>query len=114
VKPIHVKPIHVTKRAFDFLIALAALLVLAPVLVGIAAAGCGGCARVLPGAHPRLPPEQLPAAPGTEGRVRRSIWIIGVPAVMIHALVDDPFARFGVSAWTFLVIGMRELDRESH
>jgi O-antigen ligase len=47
-------------------------------------------------------------------RVRRSVWSIGVPAVMIHALVDYPFARFGVSAWTFLLIGMRELDREPH
>jgi O-antigen ligase len=47
-------------------------------------------------------------------RARRSIWVIGVPAVMIHALVDYPFARFGVSAWTFLLIGMRELDRDSH
>ena len=47
-------------------------------------------------------------------RVRRSIWMIGVAAVMIHALVDYPFARFGVSGWTFLLIGMRELDRDAH
>jgi O-antigen polymerase len=47
-------------------------------------------------------------------RARRSIWLIGVPVVMIHALVDYPFARFGVSAWTFLLIGMRELDRDPH
>jgi hypothetical protein len=33
---------------------------------------------------------------------------------MIHALVDYPIARFGVSAWTFLLIGMRELDRDPH
>ena len=47
-------------------------------------------------------------------RVRGSIWTIGVPTVMIHALVDYPFARFGVSAWTFLLIGMRELDPGGH
>ena len=47
-------------------------------------------------------------------RARGSIWAIGVPAVMIHALVDYPFARFGVSAWTFLLIGMRELDPGEH
>lgn len=45
---------------------------------------------------------------------RRSVWMIGVIAVMIHALVDYPFARFGVSGWTFLLIGMRELRSESH
>ena len=47
-------------------------------------------------------------------RARRSIWMIGVPAVMLHSLVDYPFARFGVSAWIFLLIGMRELDHDPH
>jgi O-antigen ligase len=47
-------------------------------------------------------------------RARSAIWIIGVPAVMIHALVDYPFARLGISAWIFLLIGMRELDRDTH
>ena len=35
----------------------------------------------------------------------RSIWGLGVLAVFLHALVDYPFARFGVSAWAFLLIG---------
>jgi O-antigen ligase len=40
----------------------------------------------------------------------RSIWGIGVPAVFIHALVDYPFARFGVAAWLFILAGA--LDSE--
>jgi O-antigen ligase len=35
----------------------------------------------------------------------RSVWGLGVLAVFLHALVDDPFARFGVAAWQFLLIG---------
>ena len=35
----------------------------------------------------------------------RSIWGIGVPAVFLHALVDYPFARLGVAAWLFILIG---------
>ena len=38
----------------------------------------------------------------------RSVWGIGVPAVFVHALVDYPFARFGVSAWLFLLAGALE------
>jgi O-antigen ligase len=35
----------------------------------------------------------------------RSIWGIGVPALFLHALVDYPFARLGISAWVFLLAG---------
>ncbi len=38
----------------------------------------------------------------------RSVWGIGVPAVFVHALVDYPFARFGVSAWLFILAGALE------
>jgi O-antigen ligase len=40
----------------------------------------------------------------------RSIWGIGVPAVFLHALVDYPFARFGIVAWVFILVGA--LDRK--
>ena len=46
--------------------------------------------------------------------LRRRMWMLGVAAVMVHALADFPFARFGVSAWTFLLIGMREVDARKH
>jgi O-antigen ligase len=35
----------------------------------------------------------------------QSVWGIGIIVVFLHGLVDYPFARFGVSAWTFLLIG---------
>ena len=35
----------------------------------------------------------------------RSIWGIGILAVFLHALVDYPFARLGISAWVFLLLG---------
>ncbi len=35
----------------------------------------------------------------------RSIWGIGALAVFLHALVDYPFARFGIAAWVFVIIG---------
>jgi O-antigen ligase len=35
----------------------------------------------------------------------RSVWGWGVIAVFLHAFVDYPFARFGVSAWTMALIG---------
>ena len=38
----------------------------------------------------------------------RSIWGIGVPAIFLHALVDYPFARFGVAAWLFILAGALE------
>ncbi|HEV2198924.1 MAG TPA: O-antigen ligase family protein [Bryobacteraceae bacterium] len=50
----------------------------------------------------------------------RSIWGLGVIAVFLHALVDYPFARFGVSAWTMALIGalgadeMRKVSVRAH
>lgn len=41
----------------------------------------------------------------------RSIWGIGVLAVFLHALVDYPFARFGVAAWEFLLLGVLAHER---
>ena len=41
----------------------------------------------------------------------RSIWGIGIPAIFLHALVDYPFARFGVTAWLFILIGALESNR---
>ena len=38
----------------------------------------------------------------------RTIWGIGVLAVFLHALVDYPFARFGVAGWLFILIGAFE------
>jgi O-antigen ligase len=38
----------------------------------------------------------------------RTIWGIGVPAIFVHALVDYPFARFGVAAWLFILAGALE------
>lgn len=36
----------------------------------------------------------------------RSVWGLGVIAVCLHALVDYPFARFGVCGWYFALLGM--------
>ncbi len=50
----------------------------------------------------------------------RSVWGLGVLAVFLHAVVDYPFARFGVSAWTMTFIGalgadeMREVPVRAH
>lgn len=41
----------------------------------------------------------------------RSIWGVGVLAVFLHALVDYPFARLGVAAWLFILIGVLESNR---
>jgi len=41
----------------------------------------------------------------------RSVWGLGVVAVFLHALVDFPLARFGISAWTFVLIGALENTR---
>ncbi len=35
-----------------------------------------------------------------------SVWGIGVLALCLHALVDYPFARFGVCGWYFALLGM--------
>ncbi|MGA8030054.1 MAG: O-antigen ligase family protein [Bryobacteraceae bacterium] len=42
----------------------------------------------------------------------RSVWGIGVIAVCLHALVDYPFARFGVCGWYFALLGMLAAYRE--
>jgi len=34
-----------------------------------------------------------------------SVWGIGTVAVFLHALVDYPFARFGLTAWNFALMG---------
>jgi O-antigen ligase len=36
----------------------------------------------------------------------RSVWGIGILGCFLHGLVDYPFARFGISAWLFLLLGM--------
>lgn len=36
----------------------------------------------------------------------RSVWGVGVVAIGIHAVVDYPFARFGVCGWYFALISM--------
>ncbi|HEY7211050.1 MAG TPA: O-antigen ligase family protein [Bryobacteraceae bacterium] len=36
----------------------------------------------------------------------RSTWGLGLIAVCLHALVDYPFARFGVCGWYFCLLGM--------
>jgi O-antigen ligase len=41
----------------------------------------------------------------------RSVWGIGIPAIFLHALVDYPFARFGITAWVFVLIGTLEGQR---
>jgi len=41
----------------------------------------------------------------------RTIWGLGVPAVFLHAVVDDPFARTGVAAWVFILAGAMEATR---
>jgi O-antigen ligase len=43
----------------------------------------------------------------------RSVWGIGVPAIFVHALVDYPFARFGVAAWVFILVGALEREGRS-
>lgn len=50
----------------------------------------------------------------------RSVWGIGVLGCFLHALVDYPFARLGVSAWIFLLLGilaagnLREVRQQVH
>ncbi len=47
----------------------------------------------------------------------RSIWGIGILAVFLHALVDYPFARFGLTAWNFALLGassVRGVSAVSH
>ncbi len=50
----------------------------------------------------------------------RTGWGIGVLGCFLHAVVDYPFARLGISAWIFIMLGMlaasdlRELRHPSH
>ncbi len=39
-------------------------------------------------------------------RTRSCPWSFGVLAAFVHALVDYPFARFGISIWAFLLAGL--------
>ena len=42
----------------------------------------------------------------------RSGWGIGLVALFLHALVDYPFAKFGLTAWTFALAGMLQAQGE--
>jgi O-antigen ligase len=48
------------------------------------------------------------------------VWGIGILAAFLHAIVDYPFARFGLTAWTFTLIGaldaaeVREVNPSVH
>lgn len=35
----------------------------------------------------------------------RSVWGTGVVGIFLHAIVDYPFSRFGITAWCFILIG---------
>jgi O-antigen ligase len=54
------------------------------------------------------------------GKGWRSGWGIGVAGCFLHGLVDYPFARLGVAAWVFIIMGMlaasdlREVRRSRH
>jgi len=41
----------------------------------------------------------------------RSIWGVGVVAICLHALVDDPFSRLGTAGWIFALAGVLETTR---
>jgi O-antigen ligase len=41
----------------------------------------------------------------------KSLWGIGVVAVMVHSLVDYPFMRLGLAAWIFVLLGALEAGR---
>ncbi len=59
----------------------------------------------------------LVLAVAVSGPAVRSIWGIGILAVFLHALVDYPFARFGLTAWNFALLGalsVREVSPASH
>jgi O-antigen ligase len=40
----------------------------------------------------------------------RSRWGVGVVGCFLHAVVDYPFARFGISAWLFILLGILASD----
>jgi len=39
-------------------------------------------------------------------RIRTKPWAIGLLAVLVHALVDYPFARAGVALWFAILLGI--------
>jgi O-antigen ligase len=47
----------------------------------------------------------LTLAVGMSVRAVRSVWGIGILAAFLHALVDYPFVRCGLTAWDFTLIG---------
>ena len=47
----------------------------------------------------------LTLALGMSARAVRSVWGIGILAAFLHALVDYPFVRCGLTAWDFTLIG---------
>jgi len=47
----------------------------------------------------------LALAAGMSVRAVRSIWGIGILAAFLHALVDYPFVRCGLTAWDFTLMG---------
>ena len=42
----------------------------------------------------------------------RSRWGIGLLAILLHALVDYPFAKFGLTTWIFALAGMLQAQGE--
>jgi O-antigen ligase len=57
---------------------------------------------------------------GIAAPAARSVWGLGILAALVHALVDYPFARFGLTAWNFALIGalsaaeVREVNQTVH
>jgi len=47
----------------------------------------------------------LALAIAVSGPAIRSAWGVGIVAAFLHALVDYPFARLGLAAWDFALIG---------
>ena len=47
-------------------------------------------------------------------RLRMHPWALGIPAVLLHALVDFPFARLGIAAWIFILLGLLECRPRPH
>lgn len=45
--------------------------------------------------------------------LRRNLWAFGVIAVMVHAAVDFPFERPGVSGWMFALLGLAARPRDT-
>jgi O-antigen ligase len=44
----------------------------------------------------------------TLAKVRKQFWGLGIPAVLLHAVVDFPTARLGIAAWLFFLLGAVE------